>query len=400
MTKQRVIALVAACAALAWCTPGCNGRSEADKGKAGKGRGQQVVPVLAAKAVAKTMPVRLRAIGHVEPIQTVSVRPRVGGELTKVWFQEGQNVKAGDTLFSIDPRPYDAALKQAEAELAKDQALLRKAQADVARYAELVKKDFVTKEQYDLILANAESLKAGVAADEASIERARLDREFCTITAPIAGRTGDLMVKAGNLVKAGDDKALVVIHQIRPIYVVFTATAEFLPELVSRPEGTIKVFAQPNDDPAGPHEGTLTFMDNMIDRASSTVMLKATFPNEKETLWPGLFVDVRAVLREEPDRIVVPTTAVQTGQQGQFVFVIKDDATVDMRTVKVARMVDQESVVEDGLAAGESVVVDAEFRRLVPASRVEVQTGLKPEPKKEPDGKDPSATKAGGESAR
>ncbi len=400
MTKQRVIAFVAACAALAWCTSGCNGKSEAEKSKAaGKGRGQQVVPVLAAKAVAKTMPVRLRAIGHVEPMQTVAVRPRVGGELTKVWFQEGQNVKAGDTLFSIDPRPYDAALKQTQAELAKDQALLRKARADVARYAELVKKDFVTKEQYDLIVANAEALEAGVAADEANIERARLDKEFCTITAPIAGRTGDLMVKAGNLVKAGDDKALVVIHQIRPIYVVFTATAEFLPELVSRPEGTIKVLAQPNEDPAGPYEGVLTFMDNMIDRASSTVMLKATFANEKDALWPGLFVDVRAVLREEPDRVVVPTTAVQTGQRGQFVFVIENDATVAMRDVRIARMVDQESVVEEGLAAGESVVTDAEFRRLVPGGRVEIKTGLRPEPepKKGPDGKDASVKKAGGE---
>ncbi|HAK94185.1 MAG TPA: efflux RND transporter periplasmic adaptor subunit [Planctomycetes bacterium] len=374
MIMHSAIKSAAACAALACCAAGCR-----DGGDSGKARPAPVVRVLAAEAVAKTMPVRLRTIGHVEPIQTVAVRPRVGGELTKVWFQEGQRVEAGDTLFTIDPRPYDAALKQAEAELAKDQALLRKAEADVARYAELVKKDFVTKEQFDLIVANAESLKAGVAADEANIERARLEREFCTITAPIAGRTGDLMVKAGNLVKANDDRALVVVNQIRPIYVVFTATAEFLPEFVNRPAGSIKVSAQPPDGGAGPYEGVLTFMDNVIDRASSTVMLKATFPNERETLWPGLFVDVLVVLREEPDRVVVPTTAVQTGQEGQFVFVIERDATVELRPVAVARMVDQESVIDRGLAPGERVVSDAEFRRLVPGSRVEVKAGLVPE---------------------
>ncbi|HNR98430.1 MAG TPA: efflux RND transporter periplasmic adaptor subunit [Planctomycetota bacterium] len=363
----------AACAALACGAAGCHGG-----GDSGNARPAPAVRVLAAEAVAKTMPVRLRAIGHVEPIQTVAVRPRVGGELTKVWFQEGQSVAAGETLFTIDPRPYDAALKQAEAELAKDQALLRKAEADVARYAELVKKDFVTKEQYDLFVANAESLKAGVAADEANIERARLDREFCTITAPISGRTGDLIVKAGNLVKASDDRALVVVNQMRPIYVVFTATAEFLPEFVNRPAGSVKVIARPPADGAEPHEGVLTFMDNVIDRGSSTVMLKATFPNEREALWPGLFVDVLVVLRDEPDRVVVPTTAVQTGQEGQFVFVIKSDATVELRPVTVARMVDQESVIERGLEPGERVVSDAEFRRLVPGGRVEVKAGLVP----------------------
>ncbi len=373
MIIQRAIRSAAACAALACLAAGCRDGSDSRTA-----RPAPRVRVLAAEAVAKTMPVRLRTIGHVEPIQTVAVRPRVGGELTKVWFQEGQNVKAGDTLFTIDPRPYEAALAQARAELAKDQALLRKAQADVARYAELVKKDFVTKEQYDLIVANAESLQAGVAADEAHIERARLDKEFCTITAPIAGRTGDLKVKAGNLVTAGDTNPLVVVNQILPIYVVFTATAEFLPEFVNRPAGSIKVLAQPPDDGAGPYEGILTFMDNAIDRGSSTVMLKATFPNERETLWPGLFVDVTAVLREEPDRVVVPSTAVQTGQEGQFVFVIEDDATVEVRPVTIARMVGQESVIDGGLAAGERVVSDAEFRRLIPGSPIEITTGLAP----------------------
>ena len=218
----------------------------------------------------------------------------------------------------------------------------------------------------------------GIQADEANIERARLDREFCTITAPISGRTGDLIVKAGNLVKASDDRALVVVNQMRPIYVVFTATAEFLPEFVNRPAGSVKVIARPPADGAEPHEGVLTFMDNVIDRGASTVMLKATFPNEREALWPGLFVDVLVVLRDEPDRVVVPTTAVQTGQEGQFVVVSKSDATVELRPVTVARMVDQESVIERGLEPGERVVSDAEFRRLVPGGRVEVKAGLVP----------------------
>jgi multidrug efflux system membrane fusion protein len=320
------------------------------------------------------MPVQFRAIGRVVPIENVEVRARIGGELTKVGFREGQNVRAGDILFSIDPRPYEAALRQAEAQLAKDRPLLRKAEEDVTRYADLVKKDFVTKEQYDLIVANAESLRAAVLEDEANVDNARLQLSYCTIKAPVSGRTGNLVAKTGNLVKANDDAAMVTLNQTRPIYVSFSVPAQLLSAINARGRGTIKVTATQPGGSSRPAEGTLSFIDNMVDAATSTILLKGTFPNEDEMLWPGEFVDVVVTLGEEPDRVVAPSQAVQSGQQGQYVFVVKDDATVEMRQVKIARMDEIEAVIADGLEAGEAVVTDGQLR-LVPGAKVEVKDG-------------------------
>lgn len=337
-------------------------------------RVQPPVPVTVAKTVRKTVPVRFRAIGHAEPIANVSVRARIGGQLDKVGFAEGQSVRAGDVLFVIDSRPYQAALRMAEADLARNQALSRKADEDVTRYADLVKKDFVTKEQYDLTVANADALRAAVAADQASVDNARLQVSYCTIVAPVSGRTGNLNFKAGNLVKANDDTPLVVLNQTRPIYVAFSVPAQILPAIRRRDEDKVPVSASAPGDSDGSSEGRLSFVDNAVDASTSTILLKATFPNEDERLWPGEFVDVTVTLGEEPDRVVAPSPAVQAGQQGQYVFVVKGDSTVEMRPVKVARMDEAEAVIGEGLEAGETVVTDGQIR-LVQGSRVTVKEG-------------------------
>jgi multidrug efflux system membrane fusion protein len=340
-------------------------------------KGQAPVPVTVAKVVQKTVPVTLRAIGHVEAIATVAVKARIGGELQKVWFAEGQTVAKGATLFTIDPRQYEAALRLAEAQLAKDRALLEKADADTRRYEGLVKQDFVTKEQFDQITATAASLRAGVAADQASVDNARLQLLYCTITSPVEGRTGNLNVKVGNLVKADDTGPLVTINQIRPIFATFSVPAQFLPQVTRHDDARIAVSATLPQSSGASETGALSFVDNAVDAATSTILLKATFANANERLWPGQFVDVVVTLGEEPNRIVAPTPAVQASQQGQFVFVVKDDQTVELRAVKVNRMDETDAVIDGGLTAGETVVTDGQLR-LVPGARVEITTGLGP----------------------
>jgi len=340
-----------------------------------QGRAQPAVPVTVAKVVQKTVPVTFRAIGHVEAIATVAVKARIGGELQKAWFTEGQSVAKGSTLFTIDPRQYEAALRLAEAQLAKDRALLEKAEADTRRYEGLVKQDFVTKEQYDQITATAASLLASVAADQANVDNARLQLAYCTITAPVEGRTGNLNVKVGNLVKADDSTPLVTINQIRPIFASFSVPAQLLPQLAGHDGDHIEVSATLPQSSGAPEHGALTFVDNAVDTATSTILLKATFANQDERLWPGQFVDIVVTLGNEPNRIVAPAPAVQTSQQGQFVFVVKDNETVELRSVKVARMDETDAVIDGGLAAGETVVTDGQLR-LVPGAKVEVKTGL------------------------
>jgi multidrug efflux system membrane fusion protein len=359
--KHAALALtVAGVAALSGCKGG-------DK----KASGPPAVPVTAAVAVRKTVPVSVRAIGHVEPIATVAVKARIGGELTEVHFREGQNVSAGATLFTIDPRQYAAALRQAEAQLARDQAQATKAEADVARYRDLVAKDFVTKEQYDQIVATAGSARASVEADQANADNARLQLAYCTITSPIAGRTGNLSVKVGNLIKANDDHGLVTINQVKPINVSFTVPAQLLPQIAKSDGRRLSVAALLPDE-AMSEQGALTFVDNGVDPATSTVLLKATFPNEDERLWTGQFVDVTLILAEEADRVVVPGAAVQTSQQGDYVFIVKPDKTAELRLVKVARRDETEAVIESGLKGNETVVTDGQLR-LATGARVDVK---------------------------
>ena len=337
-----------------------------------KQAGPPPIPVTTSNVVLKTVPLTVRAIGHVEPIATVSIKARIGGELVKVHFREGQDVRAGETLFTIDPRQYQAALRQAEAQLARDQALAKKAEADVARYTDLVAKDFVTKEQYDQIQANAASARASSQGDQANVENARLQLAYCTIKAPISGRTGDLSVKQGNLIPANG--ALLTINQTKPINVTFTLPAQLLPQLVDHDGKRLMVTATLPDEKE-PEQGVLTFVDNGVDPATSTVRLKATFANESQRLWAGQFVDVTLTLGEERDRVVAPAGAVQTGQQGDYVFVVKADGTVDLRTVTVARRDETDAVITAGLARGDTVVTDGQIR-LVPGAKVEIKAAL------------------------
>lgn len=334
-----------------------------------QGHVQPPIPVTLGKVEQRTMPVLLRAIGHIEPISTVAVKARIGGELQRVSFVEGQLVHVGQTLFTIDPRQYEAALRQAEAALLRDEALLKKAESDVQRYGQLVKQDFVTKQDYDQAVATADALRATVASDRATIDNAKLQVAYCTITSPIEGRTGNLNVKVGNLIKA-DDVSLVTINQIRPIFASFSVPAQYLAAVLKKTADPIKVLATIPNSSAPPSAGTLSFVDNAVDTATSTVLLKATFANQDESLWPGQFVDLSVILGEESNRVVAPSPAVQTGQQGQYVFVAKSDNTVELRPVKVDRMDETDAVIAQGLSAGETVVTDGQLRLVSGASIV------------------------------
>ena len=332
------------------------------------------VPVRVGTVVKKAVPLQIRNVGTVQPYTAVSVRALVAGEILKVHFREGQEVHTGDLLFSIDPRPYQAALAQAEATLARDKAMWANADTDVRRYADLVKKDYVTQQQYDSVKANAEATTATVRADQAAVERARLDLSYCTIRSPIDGRTGSVMVQVGNLVKP-NDVTLVTINQVAPIYVVFSVPEKDLPEIRRRlAQGKLSVSAEEPASGRSISQGELTFLDNAVDRTTGTIALKATFSNADNLLWPGEFVNAVLTLATEQNAVVAPASAVQTGQQGTFAYVVKSDKTVESRAVKVARQAPEGAVIETGLAPGETVVTDGQLR-LSPGARIEVVTG-------------------------
>lgn len=346
---------------------------------AGKGGAapKETVPVAAATVESRTVPLEVQAIGHVEPLATVAVKTRIGGEITEVGFREGQDVKPGDLLFVIDPRPYEAAAKEARARLARDRALAKTAAETAGRYGELIKKDFVTAQQNDETQANADAAKATVQADEASVQSAELDLAYCRITSPIAGRTGSFLVHKGNMIKANDDRTLLTINQIRPIAVTFSVPESSLPAIRAtyRAGGRLEVRAAPSDQasatPAS-ESGELSFLDNAVDSATGTIRLKATYANESNTLWPGQYVTVSLLLANEPGRIVVPTQAVQSSQNGSYVYVVKSDLTVETRPVTIQRTHGEYSVVAKGLSAGERVVTDGQLR-LAPGAKVEIK---------------------------
>jgi len=334
---------------------------------------QETVPVTVGTVVRKTVPVEIEAVGKVEALSTVEVLARVGGQLTGVHFTEGR----GQLLFTIDSRPYQAAVAQAEAALARDRALAANSAADLRRYGDLVQKEYVTREQYDQIAANSASLAATVNADRAAVEAARLELGYCQIHAPISGRTGSLLVHQGNLVKANDTQPLVVIHQVQPIYVSFAVPEGNLAEINRyRSAGRLAVEAQLGASGAGSEQGALSFVDNQIDQNTGTILLKATFPNDRRSLWPGQFTKVRLVLARQ-EAVVVPSQAVQNGQQGQFVFIVKADQTVESRPVQVARTVGGEAVVSTGLTPGEIVVTDGQLR-LAPGVKVKTREASAP----------------------
>ena len=344
---------------------------------AGRGGGGQnaAVPVATATVVEKPMPIDLSVIGTAEPFSTVSVRAQITGELTSVSFTEGDDVAKGQVLFTIDRRPLEGALLQAQANLERDTAQAANAKSLAQRYLDLADRGIATKEQVETSRTAAMALDATVGADRAAVENARVQLQYATIAAPIPGRTGALMVHAGNLVRSNDTTPLVVINQVTPINVTFSIPEARLTDLKRYlAAGSLKVAARPPNDERPAAIGRISFVDNQVDPSTGTIRVKGSFGNEDRRLWPGQFVNVVVTLTTDPAAVVVPTTAVQAGQQGQYVFVIKSDQTADLRNVTVARTVANESVIQEGLTAGETVVTDGQLR-LVPGSRVTIKSG-------------------------
>ena len=358
------------------------------------------VPVAAATVVSKTVPIQVRSIGNVEAASTIQIKAQVGGELMKVHFTEGQFVKKGDMLLTIDPRPSEASVsqieaniqkdtaqaKQAQAVLSKDAAQAKNAEAQERRYSELLEKGVVSKEQYDQFRTNFEALQAtlnadkaainsaeqAIKADQANLANAKLQLSYCFIHSPIDGRTGSLMVHQGNLVKA-NDVAIVVVDQIDPIRATFSVPEQQLADIKKySAEGQLRVQAIIPGQEQQALEGTISFVDNAVDVSTGTIKLKGFFFNPEKRLWPGQFVNVVLTLTMQPDAVVVPSSAVQTGQSGTYVFVINSDLTVESRPVVVGRSLEGETVIEKGLQSGERVVTDGQLR-LVPGATVEIK---------------------------
>jgi multidrug efflux system membrane fusion protein len=327
------------------------------------------VPVTVAEARLESAPIELAATGTVDARATVEVRSRVGGEVVRVHFREGDEVERGQLLFTVDPRPFQTALAEAEADLERNRVLAENAAREAERYADLVAKDFVTREEHDRAQAQARALAAGLAADRAAVAEARLQLDYATVRSPIDGRAGRVLVHAGNNVSA-NDQPLLVLHQMAPVDVRFPLPQQYLSEVRRRASvGALQVVAK---EPGGAsHLGELSFLDNAVDPATGTIQLKATFDNANRALWPGQLVEVSLRLGDE-QAVVAPEAAVQSGQQGDFVFVVRDDGTVEQRPVVVARSLGGRVVLGDGLAGGETVVVDGQLR-LIPGAKVVIQ---------------------------
>ena len=356
------------CGALLFIS-GCSGGAASKAAPKGQ---PAAVPVAASTAARKDIPVQIRTIGAVEAYSTVSIKTMVTGQIVKVGFREGQDVKQGDLIFVIDPRPYDAALKIAEANLARNIALKENAEKDLKRYSSLIEKDLVPRQQFDQATSNAAALAAAVNADQSIVENARVQLSYCYIYAPISGRTGNLFVKEGNVIKA-NDAALVTILQNVPINVSLAVPEQSLADIRKYQEaGTLRMETTIRGQEDRPVSGTLTFISNTVDAATGTIQLKGTFPNGDRRLWPGQFVSVSLTLSVKKGAVVVPTPAVQTGQRGQFVFVVKPDLTVESRPVVTGESVGGETVIEKGIQADERVVTDGQLR-LGPGARVEIK---------------------------
>lgn len=330
------------------------------------------VPVVAETADQKNIPLQIKTIGNVEAYNFVQIKALAGGEVEGVYFREGQDVKKGALLFKIDPRPYEAALKQAEAALARDAAQARNAEEQAKRYAVLVQKDYVPKEQYEQIRANAEALSAAVEADKANVDNARLQLSYCTIKSPINGRAGAVLVNAGNVIKA-NDLVMTTINQIVPIYVTFSIPEQNLSDVKKHSaQRDLGIEALIPGDEKRPARGELTFIDNAVNTTTGTIKLKGTFENQDRRLWPGQFMDVILTLATEPNRVIVPSQAVQTGQQGQYLYVIKSDMTAELRPVTPGRIFQTWTIIEKGVTPGEKVVTDGQLR-LTPGAKVEIK---------------------------
>ena len=364
MTSRRLPLALAALPAALLAAAGCSKPAPAAKPPAA---------VLVATAERHAAPYVVVANGVVEPMRSVAVQSQVTGVLTGVHFAEGDEVRAGQPLFTIDPRPYAAALRQARAVLARDEAQAESARREAERFAALVQKDYVTRSQADQAAANAAALRAVLEADRAAVQAAQLDLDNASIRAPVAGRTGGLLVREGNLVRPGTGAPLVVINQIRPTLVRFSVSERDFPMVQRHAAGKpLPVRVTPGRADAAPIEGVLSFVDNGIDTTTGTVTLKARFANDARSLWPGQFVQVSLELFVQPDAVLVPGEAVQTGQEGTFVFVVDDRSKALMRPVVAGRAVGRQVLIEQGLKGGERVVVDGQAR-IAPGATVEVR---------------------------
>jgi multidrug efflux system membrane fusion protein len=332
-------------------------------------------PVVTATAVRKSMPLQLGAIGNVVPFATVAVKSQIGGTLQKVHFTAGQDVKKGDLLFTIDPRPFEASLRQVEATLAKDVAQMTNAQEESRRYRELLQRGYVSQQQYDQYRTAAAALESVVQADHANVEAARLQLSYCSIYSPISGRTGDLLVDEGNVIKAIDENlALVTINQVQPVYVRFSLPEQYLADINRYlGNGPLQVGAYLGEgDKEEIAAGKLSFIDNSVDTSAGTISLKGTFDNSERRLWPGQFVHVVLTLARQDNALVIPSQAVQAGQNGSFVYVVQPDMKVAFRPVTVNRSIHQESVIDAGIDAGEEVVIEGQMR-LTPGAKVQIR---------------------------
>ena len=330
-------------------------------------------PVMVARVAQEAVPLQIGTIGNVSPVSTVSIKSLVDGQIFKVGFQEGQIVQKGDLLFQIDPRPFVATLQKAQAALESDKSQVVRADLDLKRFAELAKKDFAPQQQYEQARAAADVAHASVLADEAAIDQAKLNLEYCQIRSPIDGRTGNILINVGNLVKANDTTALVMINQLEPIYVSFSIPQNSLPEVRKRMAlGALPVTVTIPGDSGGPVDGEVTFINNQVDVTTGTIQLKATIGNNDKRHDPGQIVKVTMTLNTLTGALVVPTQAVQSGQNGTYVYVVRPDNTVEQRLVEVGPTIDAKSVIEKGLEAGEQVVTDGQLR-LFPGAAVEIR---------------------------
>lgn len=329
------------------------------------------VPVSIARVVMKDVPVRVHAIGNVEPLTTVAIKARVDGQIDAVRFKEGDEVHAGAVLFELDRRPFEAQLAQAKANLLKDNALLDHAREQEKRNKDLLAQKFISPDAYAQFSTNVETAAATVAADEAAVRSVQLSLDYCTIRAPLTGYAGKVMIQQGNLVKANDTLSLVVINQVVPINVSFSVPESILSDVRRyQADGELKVGAEtPNS--GNPVPGKLSFVDNTTDITTGTIKLKAEFPNADKALWPGQFVNVVLTLTMQKNAIVAPTTAVQNGPNGQYVFIVAPNQTVALRDVKIARAEGDETVIASGLAPGDTVVTAGQLR-LAPGTRVTI----------------------------
>jgi len=334
-------------------------------------------PVIVSTVEQRDVPVQITAIGNVEAYQTVQIRSQVNGQIQKIYFREGEDVRQGQLLYSLDKRPFKAALEQAQGMLKRDEAQAANAKMEADRYTDLEGQGVISREQADLQRTQASSNSAAVYADKAAVDAAKVQLEYTDIYAPIDARTGALMINVGNLVKANDTPFLVQLNQITPIYVTFMVPEIRLAEVRQFVEKGLKVQAYPKGQPGNTVEGLLTFIDNGIDPQTGTVKLKATFPNKNKRLWPGEFVTVVLNLSTVHDAITVPTKAIQSGQQGDYVFVVRKDGIAEPRQVTTIGTYQNLTLVKGGLNSGDTVIVDGQLR-VAPNGKVLIQSSLPP----------------------